>query len=614
MIGLILVLVFCIVPLLVAQELEWEQTFGGPERDSAWGVQQTDDGGYLISASTESYGAGDRDYWLIKTDYSGVMEWERTYGGTGYDSCNSPERTDDGGYLISCYTESYGAGNGDAWLIKTDSNFVTQWQRTFGGTDVDYGHPQEADDGGYIIRGYTQSYGAGDNDVWLIKTDSDGIMQWQRTYGGTGSDYAIDAQQTSDGGYLIGGVTESYGAGDRDVWLIKTDASGVMQWDQTFGGPLEDRGGHLYQTADGGYFIFGRTWSYGAGGEDGWLIKTDSGGVMQWDQTFGGPEEDSIFFHQQTADGGYIFTGKTESYGAGIVDVWLFKLDSDGVLEWERTFGTPSIDNGYMVQQTSDGGYIITGKCGAEDVWLIKTDADGVMEWDRTFGGESYDRGNSVQETEDGGYIIAASKTPPGAPWGVTDAWVIKVESPDCAVYDRCYVDSDGDDYGDPSDYRCLESPFAPYTTLVGDDCNDNDPDINPGSEEICDDGIDNDCDLLVDGEDLDCYLGIKGITCVYPPNESVLYSPPSFMWTADGGINNRFAVDLSDDWTFSWYFSTYENMHAPIGTSSWMMPQRIWNYIPYYRPVYWRVRGVDLRTDPSSIVTSDELQWFYRY
>jgi hypothetical protein len=364
-------------------ELKWSKTFGGPADDFGWSVQQTSDGGYVIAGYTSSYGAGAGDVWLIKTDSNDNEVWDKTFGGTSDDGGMSVQQTSDGGYVIAGSTSSYGAGGDDVWLIKTDSNGNEVWDKTFGGTSDDGGMSvQQISDGGYVIAGYTSSYGAGGDDVWLITTDSNGNEVWDKTFGGTSDDIGVSIRQISDDGYIVVGYTSSYGAGVGDVWLIKTDSNGNEAWDKTFGGTSSDGGLSVQQTSDSGYVIAGSTSSYGAGGNDVWLIKTDSNGNRVWDKTFGGTSEDAAWSVQQTSDGGYVIAGYTSSYGAGGEDVWLIKTNSNGNEVWDKTFGGASFDNGMLVQQTSDSGYVIAGSttsygAGAADVWLIRRGPEG---------------------------------------------------------------------------------------------------------------------------------------------------------------------------------------------------------------------------------------------
>ena len=279
------------------------KTFGGIESDYGNSVQQTTDGGFIIAGATTSYGAGESDVWLIKTDVSGNKVWDKTFGGSDYDAGSSVQQTTDGGFIVTGTTKSFGAGSGDVWLIKTDASGNKVWDQTFGGSDYDAGSSvQQTTDGGYIIAGSS-----------LIKTDSMGNVMWSRSLGGS------SVRQTADGGFIIAGG-----------WLIKTDASGNKVWDQTFGGSGNDYGSSVQQMTDGGFIIAGATTSYGAGYYDVWLIKTDASGNKVWDKTFGGSDYDAGSSVQQTTDGGFIVTGTTESFGAGSGDVWLIRTDASG--------------------------------------------------------------------------------------------------------------------------------------------------------------------------------------------------------------------------------------------------------------------------------------------
>jgi hypothetical protein len=361
-----------------------------------------------------------------------AIEWSQTFGGANDDEGWSVQQTSDGGYIIVGYTGSYGAGGSDVWLIKTDAHGNQVWDRTFGSADAEEGcSVRQTSDGGYIIVGYTYE------DVLLIKTDANGNKVWDRTFGEPAyGEKGSSVQQTSDGGYIIVGMTH-HGCGEEgnpDALLIKTDAEGNQIWSRTFGDVGWDEGCWVEQTSDSGYIITGEIWSFPHDGHEGydvWLIKTDARGNKVWERTFGQPSRnETAGFVQQTSDGGYIIGGGTEKFAEDNSDVWLIKTDATGTRVWDRTFGGAGYDVGVSVQQTSDGGYIIGGFIlGTDkgDIWLIKTDAAGNKIWDRTFGDAGLDVGASVQQTWDGGYILVGFTESYGA--GGCDVWLIKVGS-----------------------------------------------------------------------------------------------------------------------------------------------------------------------------------------
>ncbi len=365
------------------EQITWTKTYGGSDDDWGCSVQQTQDGGYIIAGGTWSFGAGGYDVYLIKTDANGNVEWTKTYGGSSYDCGFSVQQTKDGGFIIAGYTCSFGAGYADVYLIKTDAYGNVEWTKTYGGSDYDFGYSvQQTQDGGYIIAGKTCSFGAGGYDVYLIKTDANGNVEWTKTYGGGSDDCGFSAQQAQDGGFIIAGGTWSFGAGGYDVYLIKTDANGNVEWTKTYGGSSYDCGFSVQQTKDGGFIIAGYTCSFGAGYADVYLIKTDAYGNVEWTKTYGGSSYDYGKSVQQTQDGGFIIAGYTCSFGAGGADVYLIKTDANGNVEWTKTYGGSDEDYGFSVQQTQDDGYIIAGRtysfgAGGEDVYLIKTDANG---------------------------------------------------------------------------------------------------------------------------------------------------------------------------------------------------------------------------------------------
>ncbi len=367
------------------------------------------------------------------------QEW--TFGGQDFDYAFSVQQTTDGGYIISGSTMSFGNGITDIYLIKTDASGNEQWTKTFGGADSETGYSvYQTTDGGYIISGSTMSFGNGSTDIYLIKTDASGTEQWTKTFGGAGGETGYSVQQTTEGGYIIIGTTSSIGNGNSDIYLIKTDASGTKQWTKTFGGASSESGYSGIQTFDGGYIACGRTLSFGNGSADVFLVKTDSSGVEQWSKTFGGAEYDVCRSIQQTNDGGYIISGESRIGGIGD-NIYLIKTDANGIEEWSKTFSEGS--EGNSVQQTTDGGYIIAGDTyssysiygGYEAAYLIKTDANGVEEWSKSFVGifsidsifSNYGSVWSVRQTNDGGYIMTGGTY--SYFYGEYDVYLIKTDN-----------------------------------------------------------------------------------------------------------------------------------------------------------------------------------------
>jgi len=376
MLALLSVFLVALFPQYAHAQVKFVRAYGRPGYNGANSVQRTSDGGYIVAGWTTYMGTFNTDILLIKTDANGNVQWAKTYGEAGYDLAYSVQQTSDGGYIVAGHTDSFGAGLDDIFLIKTDANGNIIWAKTYGGTDYYYtSSVQQTSDGGYILAGYTWSFSAG-GDILLIKTDANGNVQWAKTYGGTDDDYASSVQQTSDGGYILAGTTWSFGAGWSDIFLIKTDANGNVQWAKTYGEAGYDLASSVQQTSDGGYILAGYTYSFGAGNGDILLIKTDANGNVQWAKTYGGTDDDRAYSVQQTSDGGYIVAGYTASFGAGGLDIFLIKTDASGNLQWAKTYGGTSGDYASSVQQTSDGGYIVAGET-YPNVFLIKTDANG---------------------------------------------------------------------------------------------------------------------------------------------------------------------------------------------------------------------------------------------
>jgi hypothetical protein len=371
-------------------DIEWDVTFGSNKIDWGCNVQQTFDGGYIISGTCDRYqytpwqGYG----YLLKIDSNGNEEWNQIFQVSNWEVvCQSVQQTDDDedhnkndGYIIAGYT-GY-TWQIDLFIAKTDVNGNILWTKIMGDSEAfDRGNSvQQTKDGGYIIAGCTQTYGAGGSDAWLIKLDYEGNEEWNNTYGGTNSDFANSVKQTSDGGYIITGETDSYGL-NGDIFLVKTDSLGNEEWIKTFGGNGWDGGNCVQQTTDKGYIITG--WcTTTMGDHDIYLIKTDENGEEEWNKTFGEKYHDECFSVQQTAYGGYFLTGFSSTDPIHwLPEVYLLKTDSLGNEEWNKKLMKNEQNEGYFGKQTTDGGYIITGNTGnysneSLDGWIIKLEGN----------------------------------------------------------------------------------------------------------------------------------------------------------------------------------------------------------------------------------------------
>ena len=361
---------------LSAAGMAWVKRYGGSAFDTAYDVQQTTDGGYIVVGKTESFGAGWEDMWVLKLDAGGNVQWQKTYGRGADEIGASIQQTTDGGYIVAGWSDSFFG----LWVLKLDANGNIQWQKTYeGGLS---GYPdltiQQTSDGGYIVAGGTYYFGSGKFDLWVLKLDANGHIQWQKTFGGKDDEWATDIQQTPDGGYIVTGWTRSFGAGRKDMWVLKLDANGDIQWQKTFGGRGDDAGEAVQQTPDGGYIVAGGFSFLGVSWRDMWVLKLDANGNVQWQKIYGGRADDWGTDIQQTADGGYVATGWTYSFGG----VWVLKLDANGNMQWQRAYGGNGIHTGNAIRQTADGGYIVAGSTrsfGAEDydMWVLKLDANG---------------------------------------------------------------------------------------------------------------------------------------------------------------------------------------------------------------------------------------------
>ncbi|MDH5466520.1 MAG: hypothetical protein OEY25_03790 [Candidatus Aminicenantes bacterium] len=406
---------FFVLFSLLSLNAQWARIYGGSDFnfDFLPSIQQTSDGGYIVTGLSESFGAGSFDFWVLKLTLTGEIEWQRAYGGIYGDVAYSIQQTSDGGYIVTGLSESFGAGSFDFWVLKLTLTGEIEWQRAYGGIYWDVAYSiQQTSDGGYVVAGLTSSYGAGYEDSWILKLNSVGDIEWQYTYGGSQDDSFHSIQQTSDGGYIAAGDTVSFGEGSNDIWVLKLFSTGDIEWQYTYGSISSDYASSIQQTSDGGYIVAGSSESFGDIDSDFWILKLDSNGDIEWQYVYGAIQDDSFHSIQQTSDGGYIVAGDTLSFGDGSDDIWVLKLFSTGEIEWQRAYGGDGGDYARSIQQTSDGGYVVAGYTssfgmGSVDFWILKLNSSGEIEWQRAYGGSNGDYAQSIQQTSDGGYVIA---------------------------------------------------------------------------------------------------------------------------------------------------------------------------------------------------------------
>lgn len=352
-------------------------------------------------------------------DVPGQLLWDRTYGDTAEDKGSAVISTYDDGFMIAGHTASFGTGGFDVYVVKTNSAGNELWQQTYGFVGDEYGYGIERVADGYVIVGSTNSWVMYDEDVYLLKIDDDGNVLWWKIIGAEGTDVGYTVRQTTDGGYIIVGKTTSFGNAE-DVYLIKTDSNGDVMWTRNFGTDEDDHGYDVRQTTDGGYIITGKA-DY-----DVYLVKTDASGNEIWSARYGGSWSDDGQAVRQTDDGGYIIAGKDAYLYYFLVyqRIYVIKTNSTGVVQWSMTYGDYT-DKAYDLMIASDGDYIVTGRYN-ENVFMMKVDQDdGDVHWFGQCGGGGEERGLSMTESSDGCYVVAGYTYSYGA--GDADVYLIKV-------------------------------------------------------------------------------------------------------------------------------------------------------------------------------------------
>jgi len=419
----------------------WDERYGGTSEDNFMSIQPTTDGGFILGGYSYSNTSGEKsdscrgssDYWIIKINSLGVKQWDKTFGGTSIERLQSIILTNDGGYLIGGYSSSgiggdkteSSWGNEDYWIVKTDSLGNKEWDKRFGGSGTDFLQALEkTDDGCFLIFGYTNSGISGDktqanwgnDDFWLVKTDSLGNKIWDRRFGGSGADHYCTISSINDGNYLIGGFSSSDISGDKsvprwdvngDFWILKIDTSGNKLWDKRYGGIGFDALSFICQTFDDGFLLGGSSYSNGGGDKtslscvgsgsafpDYWIVKIDSAGNKQWDRDVGSESTDHIYYVYQTSDSGYVISGRSDGDIAcqksednlGNMQTWAVKTNSSGVKQWDKTFfGPTSLNSNKVVLPSGDSCFIVVNSFlderigynsqssrGGSDYWLAK--------------------------------------------------------------------------------------------------------------------------------------------------------------------------------------------------------------------------------------------------
>jgi hypothetical protein len=312
--------------------MQWNKTIGGAAEDAFYTIIRTSDGGYAMSGWTYSYGAGGFDFLVVKLDASGNLQWTKVIGGSNTDYGCSIVQTSDGGYVVAGHSKSFSAGNNNDILVtKLSSSGAVQWSRTVGWAEFEYGFALiKTSDGGFAVAGSTESYGQGNYDLFIVKFNSNGIPEWGRMIGGANYEAALSLIQSSDGNYVVAGSTMSFGAGNYDMYIVKFGSSGNFMWSRTLGGSGYEFASSVAQTTDGGYIVTGVTESFGSGSGDVYVAKLSSTGSVQWQKTAGGSNDERGYSVVQTTDGGYSVAGFTKSYGAGGSDVFVVKFSSNG--------------------------------------------------------------------------------------------------------------------------------------------------------------------------------------------------------------------------------------------------------------------------------------------
>jgi len=357
-------------------------------------------------------------------------EFQRTLGGPGIEFCWDIKATADSAFVFAGNT-NYGQFGGNIYLCKIDMHGDTIWSRALGGNSSEsgYGVGQGAD-GGFLVAGITYSFGAGWSDAYAIKTDGSGNPTWSKTYGGVNAEDILAVTGTADGGFVLLGSTSSFGAGSFDIYMLRVNLNGDTLWTKTIGGLAEDDGMALQQTSDGGFIVTGQTKSFGAGAEDAYLLRTTGSGGLLWMKTYGDSVSETGLGVVQTPDGGFLMAGLSTSFSSD-ADAFLIRTDASGDTLWTKRYRGVSSDVFKHVLQTSDGGFLLTGESYSfgtgGDGFAVRTDSLGNLLWAKAYGGPSHDHFETAALTPDG--FLLAGEEGSGFGAGLLDVYLVRTDS-----------------------------------------------------------------------------------------------------------------------------------------------------------------------------------------
>jgi hypothetical protein len=404
--------------LVIVNQLAWQKMLGGKGVDYAVSVAPTAGGGYLVAGYTKSTDGdvtgnhGGFDYWVVKLNADRTIDWQKTLGGSDDDFLTQMIPLADGGCMLAGYTTSKNGditgnhGSVDCWIVKLNAGGTIVWQKALGGSNTDMAQSIIATSDGYMVAGHTGSTDGnvtgnhGDYDVWVVKLNESGTIIWQKTFGGTGNEYARAITSTTDGGYLIGGRTNSTDGdvtgnhGGEDLWLIKLNAAGNVVWQKTYGGTEKEAMQSILPVSDGGAIVAGYTNSLNGdvtgnhGGYDCWIVKINNSGAIAWQKTLGGSADEQVFSMVSAQNGGLAIAGLTTSADGDVTgfhggnDSWVVRLDANGAMVWQKAVGGSLIDNSYAIAASGNNFIVagmsrsmdgdISGGHGDADCWLFK--------------------------------------------------------------------------------------------------------------------------------------------------------------------------------------------------------------------------------------------------